>query len=176
MKYFSRSVVVACLTGVFFALIVGCELRKSHETTPDDFAVADAPSWEAVFQRTEGWTGADGINTADLLDGRILWIFGDTWIGDIQQVRHAPNSGLVNNTLAVHEKPNTVNWMPPDTNAVRFFWGQSGQKNQVWIRPDPGDGPGWYWQAGNGLVVKDGSGNSRLLFFMSKLTSVRLTF
>jgi len=148
---------------------LGCELRNRHETTPDDFAVADAPSWEAVFQRTEGWTGADGINTADLLDGRILWIFGDTWIGDIQQGRHALNSGLVNNTLAVHEKPKAINWMPPDSKAIRFVWGQSGQKNQAWIRPDPGDGPGWYWPAGNGLVVKDGSGNSRLLFFMSKL-------
>ena len=76
MKRFRRSIVVALITGVFFALITGCVLRKSPETTPDDFAVADDPSWEAVFQRTEGWTGADGINTADLLDGRILWKIG----------------------------------------------------------------------------------------------------
>ncbi len=142
---------------------------QSPETTPDDFAVAEAPSWDAVFQRTEGWTGADGINTADLLDGRILWLFGDTWIGDIRQGRHAPNSELVNNTLAVHEKPDAGNWMPPHPEAVRFYWEQSGRKNQAWIRPDSGSDSGWYWPAGNGLMVKDAFGRYRLLFFMNKL-------
>jgi len=173
MKRFRRSIVVALFTSVFFALISGCVLQKISETTPDDFAVADDPSWEAVFQRTEGWTGADGINTADLLDGRILWIFGDTWIGDIHQGRHVLPIGLVaelvNNTLAVHEKPDAGNWMPPDPKAVRFFWEQSGQKNQAWIRPDSGGGFGWYWPAGNGLMVKDALGKFRLVFFMSQL-------
>ncbi|MCX5882456.1 MAG: DUF4185 domain-containing protein [Deltaproteobacteria bacterium] len=174
MKRLRRAIVVACLIGVYFALFLGCELRKRHETTPDDFAVADDPLWEAVFQRTEGWTGADGINTADLLDGRILWIFGDTWIGEIQQGRHALPidllAELVNNTLAVHEKPDAGYWMPPDPKAIRFYWGQSGQKNLAWIRPEPGDGSGWYWPAGNGLMVKAGFDSFRLLFFMSKLS------
>ena len=169
MKRFRRSIVVACLTGLFFALILGCELRQSSETTLNDFAVADDPSWDAVFQRTQGWTGADGINTADLLDGRILWMFGDTWIGEIHQGRHAPDAELVNNTLAVHEKPNAGNWIPPLSDSVRFYWGQSGQKNQAWIRPDSGSGSGWYWPAGNGLMVKGASGKFRLLFFMSEL-------
>jgi len=169
MKRFRKSLAVACLAGVFFALISGCVLQKSAETTPDDLAVAGDPSWEAVFQRTEGWTGADGINTADLLDGRILWMFGDTWIGDIQQGRHAANSELVNNTLAVHEKPDAGNGVPPDPKAVRFFWGQRGEKNQAWIRPDSGGGSAWYWPAGNGLMVKDAFDSFRLLFFMNKL-------
>ena len=169
MKRFRRSVAVACLTGVLFALILGCELRKSPESSPDAFVVADAPFWDAVFQRTEGWTGADGINTADLMDGRILWLFGDTWIGDIQQGRHAPNSELVNNTLAVHEKPKAGYWMPPDLQAVRFYWGRTGQKNLAWIRPDSGNGSGWYWPAGNGLMVKDAFDKFRLVFFMSQL-------
>ncbi len=169
MKRFRRSIVIALFTGVFFALILGCVLRKSPETTPDDFVMADDPSWEAVFQRTEGWTGADGINTADLLDGRILWIFGDTWIGDIRQGRHAVNAELVNNTLAVHEKPDAESWMPPDPKTVRYYWGQSGQKNEAWIRPDSSGSSGWYWPAGNGLMVKDAIDRFRLLFFMNEL-------
>lgn len=169
MKRFRKSIAVACLAGVLFAHISGCLLRKSSEATPDDFAVAADPSWEAVFQRTEGWTGADGINTADLLDGRVLWMFGDTWIGDIQQGRHALNSELVNNTLAVHVKPDAGNWMTPDPKAVRYYWEQSGQKNQAWIRPDSGGGSGWYWPAGNGLMVKDALDRFRLVFFMSQL-------
>jgi len=169
MKRFKIAIAVACLTGVIFSLILGCSLRKSSGTTPDDFAVADDPSWEALFQRTAGWTGADGINTADLLDGRILWMFGDTWIGDIQKGRHGLNSELVNNTLAVHEKPDAGKWMPPDPDAIRFFWEQTGQKNQAWIRPDSGSGPCWYWPAGNGLMVKDASEKFRLVFFMSQL-------
>lgn len=161
--------IAASLMGLVFALILGCALSKGPETSPDDFAVADDPSWEAVFQRTEGWTGADGINTADLLDGRILWMFGDTWIGDIQKGRHVLNSELVNNTLAVHEIPNSEKWMPPDPDVIRFFWEQSGQKNHAWIRPDSGSGSGWFWPAGNGLMVKDDFERFRLLFFMSQL-------
>jgi hypothetical protein len=173
MKRFRRSIVVALFTGVFFALISGCVLQKSSEITPDDFDVADDPSWEAVFQRTEGWTGADGINTADLLDGRILWMFGDTWIGEIRQGRHVLPidllAGLVNNTLAVHEKPDAGNWIPPDPSVVRFYWERTGEKNQAWIRPDSGGGSGWYWPAGNGLMIKDAWGKFRLVFFMSQL-------
>lgn len=169
MKRFRKSVVVAWAACVFFVLILGCVPRKGPEKTPDDFAAADDPSWEAVFQRTEGWTGADGINTADLLDGRILWIFGDTWIGEIQQGRHSLNSELVNNTLAVHEKPDAGNGLPPDPKTVRFYWDRAGQKNQAWIRPDPVYGSDWYWPAGNGLMVEDDSDRFRLLFFMSQL-------
>ena len=169
MKRFRIAIAVACLTGVIFTLFLGCALQRSSESTRDDFAVVDDPSWEAVFQRTEGWTGADGINTADLLDGRILWMFGDTLVGDIQKGRHALNSELLNNTLAVHEKPNTGKWMPPDPKSIRFFWGQTGQKNQAWIRPDSDGGSDWCWPAGNGLMVKDDFGKHRLLFIMSKL-------
>jgi hypothetical protein len=169
MKHFKIAIAAACLIGVVFTLILGCALQKSPGTTPDDFAVADDPSWEAVFQRTEGWTGADGINTADLLDGRILWMFGDTWIGDIRKGRHAPNSELVNNTLAIHEKPDSGKWIPPAPNAIRFFWEQSGKKKLACIRPDSGSGSGWYWPAGNGLMVKDAFERFRLVFFMSQL-------
>jgi hypothetical protein len=169
MKHFRRSIAVACLTGVFWALILGCAPRKSLETTPDDFDVADDFSWDAVFQRTEGWTGADGVNTADLLDGRILWMFGDTWIGDIRQGRHALNAELVNNSLAVHKQPDDGNWMPPDFEAIRFYWGRAGLESQAWIRPDSDDGSSWYWPTGNGLIAKDTANAFRLLFFMGKL-------
>lgn len=160
--------VVACLTGVLFALILGCALRNGPEITFGDFATTDA-SWDAVFERTEGWTGADGINTADLLDGRILWMFGDTWIGDIRKGRHARNSELVNNSLAVHEIPDSGNWAPPDPSAIRFYWQRSGQKNLAWIRPDSGSGSDWYWPSGNGLMVKDALDRFRLIFFMNQL-------
>jgi hypothetical protein len=170
MKRFRRYFVVAWVAGVFLSLLLGCGLGKNPATLPGEVSVAEDTSWEAVFQRKEGWTGADGINTADLLDGRILWLFGDTWIGDIQQGRHAPEAELVNNTLAVHETPKAGNWVPPGPKDIRFFWGRSGRDNQAWIRPDSAGGSSWYWPAGNGLVVKDGFDGLRLLFFMSKLS------
>jgi hypothetical protein len=169
MKRFEKSLVQVCLAGVLLAFLFGCALRKNTERIPDDFAVADDPTWEAVFQQTQGWTGADGINTADLLDGRVLWMFGDTWIGEIHQGRHSLDSELVNNSLAVHEKPDAGNGLPPDPKTVRFYWKRTGQKNQAWIRPDCVSDPGWYWPAGNGLMVKDDFGNFRLLFFMNIL-------
>ena len=38
--------------------------------------------WDKMFTRYEnGWTGADATYSVPLPDGRVLWMFGDTFIG-----------------------------------------------------------------------------------------------
>jgi hypothetical protein len=52
---------------------------------------ADAPAFfdAMTTNRTDGWITADLPASLDLRDGRVLWLFGDTWTG----VR-APNGGI----------------------------------------------------------------------------------
>ncbi len=55
-------------------------------------AVSSDSGWNAVFDRTDGWTGADAAGSVDLGDGRTLWLFGDTWISKIRDGKRLPGA------------------------------------------------------------------------------------
>ncbi|HRQ72745.1 MAG TPA: hypothetical protein PLU35_06930 [Phycisphaerales bacterium] len=122
-----------------------------------------AREWDVLFAQTIGWTGADGAAGIVLSPGRVLWLFGDTWIGPVRDNRHAEGSVIVNNTIAVHhaggpgERPGRL----------RFFWDESGIRPASWATPEGSDE--WLWPAGGGLVVR-GGGEPRLLVFMTRLS------
>ncbi|MBW1787922.1 MAG: DUF4185 domain-containing protein [Deltaproteobacteria bacterium] len=114
------------------------------------FHVAPVPSYDACFDREEGWTGADGAYTVALSGGRILWLFGDTWIGKVRDNRHV-EATLVHNTVAIQPEPELV------CPQLRFFYSRSpeGMPKAV-IRPKNGNG--WLWmldgvRTPEGLVV-----------------------
>jgi len=52
---------------------------------------ADSPSFFSAMttNRTDGWITADLPASVDLRDGRVLWLFGDTWTG-----ARAPDGGI----------------------------------------------------------------------------------
>lgn len=52
---------------------------------------ADAPAFfdAMTANRTDGWITADLPSSVDLRDGRVLWLFGDTWTG-----ARAPDGGI----------------------------------------------------------------------------------
>lgn len=133
--------------------------------------VAD-PAWGAVFQRTDGWTGGDGIYSCPLDDDRILWLFSDTWIGGVAEGKHAAGSKLVNNSLAIHAAP--PDGTPPDREAVRFHWGPPDDEGNptAWITPDPARVPAaggkdktWYWLA-DAITLPAPEGGRRLAIFL----------
>jgi uncharacterized protein DUF4185 len=136
-------------------------------------AVRPDESWNAVFDRRDGWTGADVAGTVDLGDGRILWLFGDTWIGSIRDGKRMPGARMVNNSIAVHPKDKAAPWNAPDPKAVRFYWGANKADGQptAWVVPSgetaglqsPSENREWFWPTGGGLAV-GGSANSRRLF------------
>jgi len=142
----------------------------AEPATPD-------PDWNAVFTRTSGWTGGDVAGTVDLDDGRLLWLFGDTWIGNVVDGRHAPGSRMVNNTIAIQSLAGKPSELPLNSQ-MRFYW-QGGSKDPVaWITPklkqaaagekqsDPKASQGWYWPTGGGAVVPGPGGRPRLLIFL----------
>ncbi len=71
------------------------DARPITQVTPDS-------EWNAVFDRADGWTGADAAGSVDLGDGRTVWLFGDTWIGKIRDGKRLPGARMVNNSIAVH--------------------------------------------------------------------------
>ena len=119
--------------------------------------------WDAAFERTEGWTGADVAGTIDLGGGRSLWLFGDTWIGAVESNRHTKTSTLVANSIAIQEQGH-------NPQPIHFFWGNSNStaRPAAWFVPD--DTNTWFWPAGSGTVVNDAGGRTRLVVFLNEIS------
>jgi hypothetical protein len=48
------------------------------------FDAEPAKAWTAMFRRSEGWTGADGIfSFHDSEQKKTYFVFSDTWIGSV---------------------------------------------------------------------------------------------
>jgi hypothetical protein len=110
-------------------------------------AVKELPAYEALFQRTEGWTGGDGIFSVRLDSDRTLWLFGDTFIGEVKGGRHI-DPLLVNNTLAIQKG------LEPDKAEIKFFYRSAADgKPEAFMQPP--DGVGWLWPY-HGLRTPDG--------------------
>ena len=101
------------------------------------YPVERLPEYEALFTRDKGWTGADGVFSLELSDNKILWLFSDTWIGDIVDGQHK-DATMINNTIALQ------NGKDPSTASVKFFWRTTKDgKSAAFITP--ADGVGWFW-------------------------------
>lgn len=154
-----------------FVLVIALVARVAHASgkAPCETQIDDA--WNRVFARSTGWTGGDVAGTVDLLDGRTLWVFGDTWFGDVKEGRHAAGSKLVNNSIAVHLR--TPAGVPPAVDKVQFIGGVSDANNPplAWLTPESAAAAEemqrtWYWPNGGGAVVPkgDGSGQKLVIF------------
>ncbi|UCD80713.1 MAG: DUF4185 domain-containing protein [Desulfobacterales bacterium] len=111
-------------------LIAACasQPRVSIEVLPD---------YNALFEREDGWTGADGAYTVKLSYNRILWLFGDTWYGGTRGGRHE-NAILINNSIAIQR-----GIIPPDV-SVNFYTGRAHDgEPRAFVRPS--DSRGWFW-------------------------------
>ncbi len=132
----------------------------------DEIAVP-AMEWDAVFQRTSGWTGGDAIYSVDLRDGHVLWLFADSWIGPVVDGKHGPGSRMVNNVLAIHPMPE--NAAAPKQDAIEFYWGPEDEKQfpTAFFRPQSDKNPkdkNWFWVADG--FVQPGDRDARLNVFL----------
>src|SRR5262245_58110909 len=115
-------------------------------------SAAPAPDLDALFDRADGWIGADGAYSVALSPRRTLWLFSDTWVGTIRDGRRT-DATIVNNTVGVQagvgERVTYSMARGPDDKAAALIV--------------PSDGRGWFWlQAG----AADGS---RLSLFLNQV-------
>lgn len=122
----------------------------AHERAAGSVVVEPAREWTDLFDRTKGWTGADGIYSIPLsgqetpgADTPTLFVFSDTFIGEVgRDGLRKPGSTIVNNTLALLY-PNQ-----PAPENIHFLWGKEddGDPRAVFLPGTPETNPGdWYW-------------------------------
>jgi hypothetical protein len=116
---------------LFFFLFSAC--RASHPR----FTVEPLPHYEAAFQRSSGWTGGDGAYSVALGRDQILWLFGDSFIGRVQEGRRV-DSRLINNAAAVQSGGK------PSADSLRFVYRTLPDGRPLALF-QPQDGTGWLW-------------------------------
>jgi len=141
-----------------------CNLDKSAENSisskaplkPLTFTSKAAPEWTALMERTKGWFAADGIFTIPL-DGKeeqqkkgkkTLFIFSDTYIGEVENNIPKPGNVMVNNTTAwMHGKE-------PDPSAISFEFNKDDKGNPTsYFVPDNEESQeGEYFWLGDGFI------------------------
>ena len=136
------------------------------------FAAAPAADWDAAFTRLDDWTGGDVVGSVDLEDGRVLWLFGDTWIGRVTEGKHV-DAHLVNNTIAVEDRLGLSDGQAPGPKRLRFYWGQkTPRRPTAWIAPDGAKTPDdatpsdWYWFTGGGALAMAPDGAPQAVAFL----------
>ncbi len=116
-----------------------------------------APEWDALFQRESGWIGADGNYSIPLGDDTTLWLFSDTFVGEVKEGKRR-NARMINNSVALQR----------GTNAPEFFYRTAADgKPASFIKPEHGSKRDYFWLA-------HGTRTSRgLYFFLQRVVTVR---
>lgn len=109
---------------------------------------------EAPFRNTSGWIGADGNYSVLLDNGRVAWLFSDTFVGAVRDGKRL-GATMINNSIGIQRLDSD--------DPVRFCYGTAddGQCNAF---VTPGEGEGFFW-------LFDGVQTSRGLYFF--LTRVK---
>ena len=127
--------------------------RRNEASELFPYSAPDRFYNDLFTRRDGGWTGGDGTRSVPLPDGRILWLFGDTFLGTVRTDRSRPHAApMVRNTFVVQSGDTLVT-----------LHGGTGASPQALVTPlEKGS---WYWPS-DGLV----EGN-RLLVFLLRFTA-----
>ncbi|MEO3867383.1 hypothetical protein ABGB18_00980 [Nonomuraea sp. B12E4] len=101
--------------------------------------------WERFGDRAAAgeWAGADGTYSAALPDGRIAWLFNDTFLGPVGPGRSIRPHDPVHNTIVTTRRGS-------DRPATTMLGGGTAEQPLPIVGP-PGTDEPWYWNA-DGIV------------------------
>ncbi|QEC52577.1 uncharacterized protein DUF4185 [Anseongella ginsenosidimutans] len=158
MNLQKRTAAILTLALVLWQSLAGGQSHPLKDTVNFHFSVETAPEWDALFNRTSGWFGADGIFSIPLSGtdrgekrDSVLFIFSDTMIGEIAGGKLQPGWSMVNNSVA---------YLPgskPDEKRIRFFWKQdeNGKPATFFVPSTPSAEKGDYYWLGDGFVNQE---------------------
>ncbi len=140
-------------------LVLSCILSALHAQEIPAFKVEPIPAYNELIYNESGWTGADGSFSVAISDSVILWLYSDTWIGDIANGKHE-NATIVNNSVGIQIGKNA------SQAKIDFFW----KRKPDWSHAafvTPRDSIGYFWLY-DGIMLSD-----KLYFAMMQIVSRR---
>jgi hypothetical protein len=123
--------------GSIWALLMCCSLLGGTKIRAGGWAAEALPRYDQLFQRTNDWIGADGDFTVTLTNGLTLWLFSDTFIGDVRE-GHRAHATMINNSAAWQHG------IDPANSTIEFFHKKTKQGKPAPLIT-PADHRGWFW-------------------------------
>jgi hypothetical protein len=119
---------------------------------------AQAVAWpqaDRLFRSDPLWLGGDAAFSVDLGHGRVLWLFGDSFVAT-KPGQSRREAAFARNTLAIETG------YDPAHASIRFYSGHRFGKPSSWA---PDEGANWFWPL-DGVRLGD-----RLLLFYTRVAS-----
>lgn len=98
------------------------------------------------------WRGADGAASVDMGNGKVLWLFSDSFTGK-DSLASGKRTTMVRNSIAIQQGYDIKNA------SIKFYWDRSKKKPRDFFYLP---GKPWFW-TGHGIHIKD-----KLLIFLMK--------
>jgi len=120
----------------------------------------EATRWEAaekIFRSDPRWLGGDGASSVDLGHGRLLWLFGDSFV-DPSGSGSRRTSELVRNSIAIQTG------YDPTNASMKFAWKMKDGKPAAFFALRDEE---WFWPASGIMVGK------RLLIFLMEIGTAK---
>jgi hypothetical protein len=134
----------------------------SEDPASDVVQAEPWPEADALFRSDPKWLGSDGAYSVDLGDGRVLWLFGDTFIStSFLNTRRI--SKMIRNSVGIQTA------YDPSDASMAFTWRNQGGTPSSFF---PEDGETWFWP-GHGIVLE---GRLIVLLMATRATSEGLGF
>jgi hypothetical protein len=118
-----------------------------------------AESWpeaDELFHKDGTWLGSDDAYSVDLGNGRVLWLFGDTFIASTP-AKVRSQSTFIHNSVAIQS-----GYDPSDA-SIAFAWGVKDGGTPIGFFSDDLAPTHWYWPA-DGAVV-----DGKLVIFLQEI-------
>ncbi len=142
---------------VLFLLLSGRTICQPVDSSAYEVRVDIPVKLNSFFTADPGWRGADGAASVDLGNGRVLWLFSDSFICS-DSSRSRKGSAIIRNSIAIQQG------YDPETASLKFYWDKSKKKPRAFFHLP---GKYWFW-TGHGVRVKD-----KLLIFLLKEHEVK---
>jgi len=113
--------------------------KSSNESKVEVLSAIIDPVYDTLFQPNKnGWLGGDCASSVPLSPTKILWLFGDTFVG-LPSATNRVGSHFINNSIAIQD----LSSGPPGT--VEFYWGMSGGNPRAFFYPQVPSPDFFYW-------------------------------
>ena len=116
-------------------LLLSCGRRTIVEQVPP---VLPDPVFRGLFSPDSGGiTGADGLFSVPLPDGRSVFLTGDCFLGEVVDGRRDPSTTMLNNSMVVINRDRTE--------ATAVYRGTYDRPESLFVPEQQGDAKHWYW-------------------------------
>lgn len=141
----TKSLFRAARIWIFFALLaIGFVSGRGQSALPElNFGQAHADKiFTEFFRRTNGWAAGDVGTSVSLSDGRVLWLFGDSYVNQFDPKTDALPCLFDAHNAVLLQNTNEFN------NAQTLLNSQSGDRSFFRVpKDDPADPAPWFWPA-----------------------------